>query len=111
MGPDGRCVRIALSINGRLVYLSDMFPEFGGPGAPTVLGGTTSAMHIETTDPDSLFNRAISAGATPVTPMRDMFWGERQGLLRDPFGHRWSISAGGDLERQASAAANAKTYF
>jgi len=100
-----------MRINGCVIYLSDMFPEFGGPGAPTMLGGTTSAMHIETPDPDSLFDRAIAAGATPVTPVRNMFWRERQGLLRDPFGHRWSISGGGDLEHQGTAAANAKTYF
>ncbi len=101
--PDGRLVRVALRICGCLVYVSDMAPEFGGPGSPGIMGGTTCAVHIETPDPDLLYDRVIAAGATPVTLIQIMFWGERQGLLRDPFGHRWSIAAPFDINNPCQA--------
>jgi len=42
---------------------------------------------------DSLFGRAVAAGATVLMPIADQFWGDRYGILRDPFGHRWSIAS------------------
>ena len=64
-------------------------PQYGamGPG-PT----TPVVMHVYVTDADAVFNRAVAAGATVVTPLSDMFWGDRYGKLRDPFGHEWSIA-------------------
>ncbi len=107
--PDGRLVRVALRICGCLIYVSDMAPEFGGPGSPNIMGGTTCAIHVETPDPDLLYDRVIAAGATPVTLIQTMFWGERQGLLRDPFGHRWSIAAAGDRNDLFHAQARRRT--
>ena len=43
-------------------------------------------------DVDATFNQAVKAGATVLMPVTDMFWGDRQGQLLDPFGHRWSIA-------------------
>ena len=37
-------------------------------------------------------NQAVNAGATIVMPVMDMFWGDRYGQLKDPFGHIWSIA-------------------
>jgi len=36
--------------------------------------------------------RAVEAGATVKMPVRDMFWGDRYGLIEDPFGHLWSVA-------------------
>jgi uncharacterized glyoxalase superfamily protein PhnB len=46
---------------------------------------------LEVEDVDDLTRRAIFAGATVERPVEEMFWGERYGVLRDPFGHRWAI--------------------
>jgi uncharacterized glyoxalase superfamily protein PhnB len=43
-------------------------------------------------DADSTFARAVEAGAKPVMPLADMFWGDRYGMLEDPFGHKWAIA-------------------
>jgi PhnB protein len=43
-------------------------------------------------DVDSAFERAVKAGANVEMPVADMFWGDRYGKLRDPFGHKWSIA-------------------
>jgi PhnB protein len=33
----------------------------------------------------------VDAGASVVMPLDDMFWGDRYGQVKDPFGHQWSI--------------------
>ncbi len=38
------------------------------------------------------FQRALDAGATVVNPLEDQFWGDRYGIVRDPFGHQWSLA-------------------
>jgi PhnB protein len=92
-GPDGRLFHAALKINGSTVMLNDDFPEHSGGKSmtPTGLGGTPVTIHLTVTDVDSKFAQAVDAGATVVAPLADMFWGDRYGVLRDPFGHQWSL--------------------
>ena len=92
-GPDGRLIHAALQINGSLVMLNDDFPEHTGGKSmtPTALGGTPVTIHLTVTDVDSKFQQAIDAGATVLAPLEDAFWGDRYGVLRDPFGHQWSM--------------------
>jgi PhnB protein len=93
-GPDGKkLIHAALQINGSTVMLNDDFPEMndGKSSTPKALGGTPVTIHLVVTDVDSQFKRAIDAGATEVMPVDDMFWGDRYGVLRDPFGHQWSL--------------------
>jgi uncharacterized glyoxalase superfamily protein PhnB len=88
-GPDERLMHAELEIAGGIIYLSDEFPEMGGEtGAPN--GAVT--IHLNVPDCDALFAQAIAAGATATMPLQDMFWGDRFGKLKDPFGHEWSIS-------------------
>jgi PhnB protein len=87
--PDGRLMHAEISVNGDPIYLSDEFPEMSGPtGAPN---GAVS-IHLNVPDCDSVFQQAVAAGATAIMPPADMFWGDRFGKFRDPFGHEWSVS-------------------
>ncbi|KUI46662.1 hypothetical protein AU198_03585 [Mycobacterium sp. GA-1199] len=93
-GPDGkRLFHAALRINGALVMLNDDFPEMndGKSVTPEALGGSPVTIHLTVDDVDARFQRAVDAGATVVMPLDDMFWGDRYGELRDPFGHLWSM--------------------
>jgi len=92
-GPDGRLVNAALRINGSVVMLNDDFPEMtdGKSMTPKALGGTPVTIHLTVTDVETQFQRAVDAGATVVAPLEDMFWGDRYGVIRDPFGHMWSL--------------------
>lgn len=91
--PDGKLVHAALRINGSLVMLNDDFPEMCGGKSmtPTSLGGTPVTIHLTVTDVDAKFQRAVDAGATVVAPLDDQFWGDRYGVVADPFGHQWSM--------------------
>ena len=92
-GPDGKLIHAALNINGFPVMLNDDFPEMteGKSMTPTALGGTPMTIHLTVTDVDAKFQQAIDAGATVLAPLEDQFWGDRYGVVRDPFGHHWSL--------------------
>jgi PhnB protein len=92
-GPDGRLMHAALQINGSTVMLNDDFPEYndGKSSTPSALGGTPVTIHLTVTDVDAKFQQAIDAGATVIAALEDQFWGDRYGVLRDPFGHHWSL--------------------
>jgi PhnB protein len=85
-----RVMHARLSINGDLVMLSDEFPEYGQEVDIQPKGVT---LHLQVDDADEWWARAMVAGAVPVMPMADQFWGDRYGRLMDPFGHCWSIGA------------------
>jgi PhnB protein len=91
--PDGRLVHAALDINGSMVMLNDDFPDFneGKSSTPTALGGTPVTIHLQVPDVEAAFARAVDAGAVVVAPLEDQFWGDRYGIVRDPFGHQWSL--------------------
>ncbi|MEZ5091041.1 MAG: VOC family protein [Micropruina sp.] len=91
--PDGKLIHAALHINGAVVMLNDDFPEMNGGRSttPPALGGTPVTIHLAVTDVDEKFQQAVDAGATVVMPLEDQFWGDRYGMVRDPFGHQWSL--------------------
>ena len=80
-----------LQIGDSQLFLNDECPEMGCLG-PQALNGTPAVIHLQVEDADSLFNQAVEAGATVLMPIADQFWGDRYGMLADPFGHRWSIA-------------------
>jgi len=93
--PSGRIGHAEIKIGPATLMLADEYPEQGICG-PRALGGTSFAMHLHVGDVDSAFARAVKAGATVVRPLKDQFYGERSGTVRDPFGHEWLL--GGHLE-------------
>jgi PhnB protein len=89
--PDGRVMHADLELpNGGVFFLNDDFPEHGGSRAP---GASPSpvTIHVELNDIDAVWANALAAGAVVEMPLEDQFWGARYGVLRDPFGHRWSL--------------------
>lgn len=85
-----RLMHCHLRINGSDLLMADEFPEHGGGMGPGPAGMT---LHLAVDDADEWWERAVEAGAKIVMPLADMFWGDRYGQLRDPFGHTWSIGA------------------
>jgi PhnB protein len=85
----GRTMHVHLYINGSSVMLSDPFPEHGC-GFETPQGFTMTLM---VKDIDADYDRAVKAGATATMPPTDMFWGDRYGQMKDPFGVTWAMNA------------------
>ena len=93
MADDGkRVLHGRILVNGALVFLSDHFGEMRGEAeAPAAPAGVT--LHLQVDDADAWAERAKGAGAEIVMPVAEMFWGDRYGQVRDPFGHSWSIGS------------------
>jgi uncharacterized glyoxalase superfamily protein PhnB len=90
-GPDGKLMHACISINGSSVMLVDENPQWKALG-PKSLGGTPVTIHLMVDDVDIAAEQAIAAGAKVIMPVADMFWGDRYGIVEDPFGHHWSIA-------------------
>ena len=60
--------------------------------SPLGLGGSPVTLHLHVADCDAVFQRAVEAGCEVSMPLDTMFWGDRYGIVRDPFGHKWSIA-------------------
>lgn len=84
----GRTMHVHLYINGSSVMLSDPYPEHGHP----LQKPQAFTMTLMVDDIDRWWKRAIDAGATPVMPPQEMFWGDRYAQLRDPFGVSWAMN-------------------
>ena len=90
-GPGGNVMHAEIRIGDSIVMLNDEFPDYGALG-PKSIGGTATTLHIYVNDADAFMDRAVKAGAEVAMPLMDMFWGDRYGKLKDPFGHHWSVA-------------------
>ncbi len=93
--PDGRrLMHAAIRIGKSFVFLVDDFPEFcdGKSESPTALKGTPVTLHHYVENCDAAIQRAVDAGATVLMPAADKFWGDRYGVVTDPFGHKWAFA-------------------
>ncbi len=91
-GPGGKIMHAEFRIGDSIVMLADEMPGTSSPKAPTTLGGTTGSLFLYVTDVDGAFRKAMDAGCTSIMPPTDMFWGDRFGKLRDPFGNEWGMA-------------------
>ena len=61
--------------------------------SPSALGGAAASLHLYISDIDTLWQQALDCGARPVTELQNTYWGERYGIISDPFGHHWSMAS------------------
>jgi PhnB protein len=89
--PDGKIGHAEIEIGDSVLMLADPFPQ-SSSRPPTELGGAVGGVFLYVEDVDGVVQKAVDAGATVVTPVEDMFWGDRFGKIADPFGHEWQIA-------------------
>jgi PhnB protein len=89
--PDGRLIHVEMKLDGFSLMLADEIPEHGAM-APAPGSTSPNAFYVHTDAVDSLWGRAIEAGATQARALADVFWGEREGQFVDPFGYRWGVT-------------------
>jgi PhnB protein len=91
-GPDGKTIMHAdLKIGDSVFMLTEESTEMKAL-SPESIGGSPVSLYVYVKDVDDIFNQAVSEGAAVLNPVRDQFYGDRSGYLRDPFGHLWSIA-------------------
>jgi PhnB protein len=91
---DGRGIMHAtIQIGNSILMMGDEMPgaENCAKSAET-LGSSPISLYIYVPDADAAFKQAVAAGGTEAMPVADMFWGDRAGSIRDPFGYSWMIA-------------------
>ena len=93
LGPDGKVLHAVIRIGDSLIMLND---DMMGGNTVKAHHGSPASLWLYVPDCDTLFNRAIKAGAQ-VAPggmgdLADQFWGDRTGTILDPEGYRWTIA-------------------
>ena len=89
--PGGKVGHAELELGDSRIMLSDPFPQ-ASTRPPKELGGTSASVFMYVEDVDAFVARAESAGAKIIRPVADQFYGDRSGVLLDPFGYKWSIA-------------------
>ena len=89
--PDGSLMHGELKLGNSRIMIAEENPQMGCQ-SPLTLGGSPVTIHMYVKDVNAFYNQAVKAGATPIMPVTDMFWGDRYGMVADPYGHKWSVA-------------------
>lgn len=91
-----RLMHVRMMVFGTVFVFMDEIPELAASASrfhsPDRLNGTSITLHLQVPDAESVWRQALNAGAVPVIPLAEQFWGELYGRLQDPFGHEWTIA-------------------
>jgi len=111
MAPDGTSIiHSEVLLGDSRFFVNDEFPEHGVL-SPHAFEGTAVTLHLYVAEVDAVFQRAVDAGAEVAMPLADQFWGDRYGILKDPFGHRWSIASRIEDPSPSEMQERAKAHF
>jgi PhnB protein len=112
--PDGRVGHAEIKIGDSPVMLADEFPDMNAL-SPQTIGGSPVSLMVYVDDVDAVFARALAAGGKETRPVENQFYGDRLGMMTDPFGHVWSIAthiedvSPEEMKRRADEAARKKS--
>ncbi len=91
VAPDGSIGHAEIRLGDSVIMLADSCAD-AAFRSPQELNGSTIGLHLYVDDVDALFAQAVKAGASVVSPVQDQFYGDRNGTLKDPFGHVWFLA-------------------
>jgi PhnB protein len=107
-GPDGKIMHAELKIGDSRFMMNDVMMGMKGPKA---YGGSPASFWLYVTDADTLFKRAVDAGAEVRMPLENQFWGDRGGAVGDPEGYTWWIASRVEDFTPAEMQKRAADYF
>jgi PhnB protein len=86
--PNGHIIHAELKIEDSVFMVGEASPPFSSPSAANP---SSAGLHVYVKDVDAVSEQAVAAGAEILQPAQNMFYGDRQTMLRDPFGHIWVV--------------------
>jgi PhnB protein len=89
--PSGKIGHAEITVGNSRIMLADEYPDFGAL-SPQTIGGSPVRIHLYVEDSDKIFKQAVKAGGTILRPVADQFYGDRSGMIADPFGYSWNIA-------------------
>jgi PhnB protein len=107
---DGKGIMHATMKIGDSIFM--MGDEMGDMNrSAETIGASPISLFLYVKDVDAAFKQAVAAGATVIYPVAEMFWGDRAGNLKDPFGYQWMIATHKRDMTQEQIRAEAETFF
>ncbi len=97
-----------IQIGDSIVMMGDEGPQCK---SAETLGGSPIALYIYVPNADAAFKQAVAAGGTVMMPVADMFWGDRAGSIKDPFGYSWMIATHTQDLTQEQIRKGAEAFF
>ena len=88
---NGKIMHAEIMIGDSHIMLADECPEMNAL-SPTSIGGSPITLLLYVEDVDAVFKQALAAGAKETRPLSNQFYGDRSGMLEDPFGHKWGVA-------------------
>ena len=107
--PGGKIAHAEMKIGDSIIMMADEFPDMDFL-SPLTRGGSTVNLHLYVHKVDEMVDGAVKAGATLLRAVKDQFYGDRTGSVRDPFGHVWHLAthtedlSKAELRKRADAA-------
>lgn len=90
-GPDGRIMHAEIKIGDSILMLGEESPAAPEHKSAESLGGSPVSLNVYLADADAAYKKAVAAGSAGVKPPEDAFWGDRYGVVKDPFGYSWGL--------------------
>ncbi len=90
-GPNGKVMHARIRIGDSPIMLMDEALDCRAVG-PQTLKGTPVTIHLYVRDADAVAASAQKAGAKVLMPVSEQFWGDRYGVVEDPYGHQWALA-------------------
>ena len=88
--PTGRgTMHATIQIGNSTLMMGDEMPNCK---SAETLGSSPMSLYVYVPNADVTFKQAVAAGGMVVMPVADMFWGDRAGSIKDPFGYSWMIA-------------------
>ena len=89
--PGGKVGHAELTLGDSMIMLADEHPEIGAR-APHAFGGSAVSLMVYVPDVDATVKTALAGGAKVIRPVENQFYGDRTGMIQDPFGHQWYVA-------------------
>jgi PhnB protein len=87
---DGRIMHAEINIGDSCIMMADESPAFNAYSTEHY-GGAPMSLMIYVDDCDTVYKRALDAGAKSLREPADQFYGDRMAGVTDPFGFHWFI--------------------
>jgi len=100
-----------LQIGDSIVMMGDEMPGGQGCKSAEALGGSPVSLYVYVPNVDAAFKQAVAAGSSVAMPVDDMFWGDRAGSIKDPFGYQWMIATHTQDLTQEQIRQGAEAFF
>lgn len=89
--PDGKIMHAEIKIGDSILMVGEEHPQWPDHKSAETIGSCPISLNLYVKDADAAFKKAVSAGAKSIKQPEDAFWGDRYGMVKDPFGYSWGL--------------------